>query len=302
MDAGPVSERSLAPDRAYALYTALLRTYLRQRDRGATPVARLIEAAICLAVRALRCWQGMSFPARSVGGWWWTWRWQFEALMGWQERESLHWCRMVLRPGMTVLDVGAHIGYYSRRLAALVGPTGRVFAFEANPENYAVLTANVRGRRYRAVAPFNVAVSDRDGTARLHVSPGSSNHSLLPGYTTAVDLLETPTVALDSFLAERGIDAVDFVKIDVEGAEPIVLAGMVGIIARSPHLALLLESNPQALRCGGVEPRQFVELLQEFGFRVDAIQPDGRLAPPADDEAPINLLCRRISASVDGTE
>lgn len=106
-----------------------------------------------------------------------------ETLLRYWEHESLAWCRRVVQPGVTVVDAGAHIGYYTRLLAEMVGPSGRVLAFEPHPESVAVLRRNVAGRRYRHVETCDRALSDHSGAAALHVSPGSSNHSLLPGYT-----------------------------------------------------------------------------------------------------------------------
>src|SRR5579862_2517623 len=94
---------------------------------------------------------GTSFPERRTGGWWWIWRWRFEALMGWYDPECEAHCRRLIRPGATVLDIGGHIGIYSRLLSTLAGPTGRVIVFEANPENVAVLRKNLRRRKYRNV-------------------------------------------------------------------------------------------------------------------------------------------------------
>lgn len=271
-------------DLLYRFYRLLLKSYQTSGNRA---YRRLIEGSIRMAAGWQMRRQGMRFPERAAPGWWWTWRWRFEVLMRWTERESVKSCRRLIRPGMTVADVGAHIGYYTRLLSELVGPSGRVFAFEPEPENHAVLVANLAANRYRNVEASDAAVSDRVGTATLHLSPGSSNHSLLSGYTQAQGAREVRTVTLDSFLSDRGVERLDFVKIDVEGAEPLVLAGMLRTISRSPALSMLVECNPQALACAGASPDDLLDSLRRMHFTVESVAPD---ATSAVDNT-VNLLC-----------
>lgn len=215
--------------------------------------------------------------------------------MGWYEYESVEWSRKLIRPGMTVVDIGAHVGYYTRLFSRLVGPSGTVLAFESHPENFAVLRKNVSGRKHRNVKLFDVALADQVGSVPLYVSPGSTNHSLLEGFTQAQEVIEVKGTTLDTVLSEVGIDRIDFVKIDVEGAEPLVLAGMQQTISRSSDMNLLIEYNPKALACGGVEPKEMVEVLQKAGFQVGVIRPDGVLNNIADgiQSDYVNLLCRK---------
>jgi len=277
---------------AYRSYQRVLESY---NGSGNELYRRLVENSIRLAALWLMRRQHIRFPERSTGGWWWTWRWRFEVLMGWNELDSVQRCRELIRPGMTVIDVGAHIGYYTRRFSEWVGSTGRVFAFEAHPENCAILRANLPAALYHNVEILPRALSDQTGKLRLYVSPGSSNHSLLPGYTEAHETIEVETTTLDSFLAERGIQGVDFIKIDVEGAEPLVLAGSTQTLACSPGLAMLVEYNPRALRCGGLAPEKFVQHLQQAEFRVQVILPNaalGQISELLADEV-VNLVCQK---------
>ncbi|OGM11051.1 hypothetical protein A2Z22_03610 [Candidatus Woesebacteria bacterium RBG_16_34_12] len=237
----------------------------------------------------------MSFPDRSTGAWWWTWRWRFEILMRWNERESVKLCRELVKPGMTVIDIGAHIGYYTRLLSELVGSSGRVFAFEAHPDNYAVVKQNLRARKYSNVEMYNCAVSDQKGKMQLYVSPGSSNHSLLAGYTEASGTIDVESITIDSFLSEKGIKSVDFMKIDVEGAEPLVLAGMRQTIVSSHRLSLLIEYNPQALQSGNIIPEEFLRDLREMDFKIKMIPNDATMSQTLDgaENEVINILCRK---------
>jgi FkbM family methyltransferase len=284
----------------YRLYERILAVYQANLDKpGFTPLRRLIENTIRLACLGLMRWQGMHFPQRAIGDWWWTWRWRFEALLGWDEYTSQVWCRAWLQPGMTVLDVGGYIGTYSRLFSRKAGQKGHVLVFEAHPENFAVLQHNLPANRFPNVEVFNLAISDQNGILPLYGSPGSSNHSLSAGFTEAVETIQVQSVRLDTFLQERGILAVDFIKMDVEGSELRALTGLADTIARSPRLGMLVEYNPRALRCGGEPPQALITALQGLDLDVQVILPDGSLAPVPDgsDEAVVNLLCRKTPAA-----
>lgn len=183
-------------DLEYHLYIRLMNWYRASNNSFSK---RLFEYFIQKAVIFLKHNQNMSFPDRSISAWLWTWRWRFEILKRWNEYESVKLCRQLVKPGMTVIDIGAHIGYYTRLLSELVGKSGRVFAFEAHPDNYAVLKQNLSASRYSNVKIYNCAVSDRKGKMHLYVSPGSSNHSLLSGYTEASGIIERVSLWIHSF-------------------------------------------------------------------------------------------------------
>ena len=260
---------------------------------------RAFRAVITSAVKALMKWRRFHFPERVTGGFYWIWRFRFEFLMGWFEQECTPFCRELIKPGMTVLDIGAHIGFYSRLFSKLVGPAGQVISIEANPENFAVLRKNVPPDRYPNVRTFNLAASDCDGARPLYISPGHSNHSLLPGYTEARKVIEIDSLSMDTFLTRNGIAAPGFIKSDTEGAEPLVIAGLRRTLSGQAAPMLLLEYNPMAIRCGGTEPEALLAALREAGFNVDAILPGGSLGniPELHGSESANLLCRKTVVS-----
>ena len=278
----------------YKLYLRILERYQRNTN---SLYAGLVRTVISRAVAILERRQQFQFSERAIGGWWWIERFRFELLMCWFEHESVKRVRQVVRPGMTAIDIGAHFGYYTRLLSELVGPTGRVLAFEPNPENFTILQHNLAPRRYRNVELFNCAVADRDDVLPLYVSPGNRNHSLIQGWTEAESVLPVQCVRLDSVLEKQGIEKVDFIKSDSEGAEPLVLAGMQRTIARSPQLHFLMEFSPKALRCGNFVPEELLERLRQMGFEMEMITPD-----PATKDIYGNLLCRRSVEITQKTE
>jgi len=190
---------------------------------------------------------------------------KLEMLLGTYESQTVRACRRLVRPGMTVADVGAHVGYYTRRFSRWVGPQGLVLAFEPHPANFDMLRRNMERARLRNVRLFPFAVSDREGTATLWETPLSTGHSLHAVKPEAGRQLARPTVSLDAVCRSEGVFRVDLVKMDVEGGEPEVLKGMAGLARQSPRLAILMEFKAELLARRGYDPAQVLQTLSAFG-------------------------------------
>lgn len=282
--------------RSYSLYEKIIHKIDSPTSKMGN-LRFLAERIMRLAVTWTAWRRKLAFPARTLGSSWWIWRWRFEFVFGLLEYPSIQWCRHTVRRGMVVVDVGAHIGYYTQILSDLVGSSGKVFAFEPSPENFPVLSQNIVSLRHRNVEVYDFAVDDKDATGQLHVSPGHSNHSLVAGYTPEQGVVDVKTITLDTFLAERNVREVNFIKIDVEGNEPHVVAGMKNTVKKSPDLTILIEYNPPALRCGGIEPTDLVRQLQELDLFIEVILPDGSLSTDLFQEGDdtVNFLCKKKS-------
>jgi FkbM family methyltransferase len=159
---------------------------------------------------------------------------------------------------MTVVDVGANTGYYSLWASRLVGPLGRVHAFEPVPDLASALRRNVELNGMCNIAVRPEAVSECSGRAILHVSRAESNTGLssLVMYEEidrASDRLEVETISLDGLASDLD-RPIDFVKIDVEGAEELVFRGSARLLASESAPAILFESYavaPLAARLEG---------------------------------------------------
>ena len=147
-------------------------------------------------------------------------------LGGTYEPEQTRAFEDLVKPGDTVLDVGAHVGYYTLLSSVLVGASGRVFAFEPNPRNYHYLDQHVYLNRCRNVTTVPAAASDHGGTAHFQFGSGSGT-----GKLASKGALEVITLTLDEFCAERRLTP-SAVKIDVEGAELEVLEGARQVLER----------------------------------------------------------------------
>lgn len=199
------------------------------------------------------------------------------------------------------------------RCRPAAGPAGpdRVFAFEPEPENFALLTENVRLNGYRNVALEPSAVADRTSTMRLWVNHGSNrgDHRIYDPREPARSVVDVAGVALDAYFAPR-TTAVDFVKIDIQGAEWLALHGMAATLERSPSVRLLTEFWPRGLALAGVAPADFLRWLEDRSFRFCDVDERRRVIEPVDADTLLarytvdgdeftNLLCMR---SVVGSE
>ncbi len=161
--------------------------------------------------------------------------------LGIHERPLLRALGREVTPGMTVWDVGAHIGYTALALGRLTGPQGRVYAFEPLPENLRRLRMNIAVNGAHHVDARGVALSDRRGIARM-ARHASTLMASLTRATEGADAFLTPTDTVDGLVAQ-GLAAPDVLKVDVEGAEALVLRGARETIAAArPPLALEVHS------------------------------------------------------------
>jgi FkbM family methyltransferase len=181
--------------------------------------------------------------------------------------------RQHVRQGQHVVDVGANRGVYTLFLASLVGSRGRVDAIDPFPANVRRIIQAL-GRRGN-VQVHCVAVSDRHGTASLYVPlhHGLQIDALATlGAEPSVDhdTLEVPIVPLDDLLADCRTP-VDFMKIDVEGHEPAVLAGATATLAGRPTLLMEVEQRHHP----DLDIKDVFKTMRELGYEAFAVFEDG---------------------------
>lgn len=169
-----------------------------------------------------------------------------------------------VRPGDVFVDVGAFHGLYSIAVGQRVGPQGRVFAFEPDPDNYRLLEEHIRLNHLEGlVRPENKAVSAQAGRAAFLAGRGSESRL----ETSGVGGREVAVVALAEYLSGTGVD---LLKIDVEGFEQAVLEGAVGLLQdprRRPR-AIFVEMHPFAWPVSGASSEAILALLRAVGYRL----------------------------------
>jgi len=184
------------------------------------------------------------------------------------EPEVMNVVAATVRPGMTVIDIGAHIGYYTLFFAKCVGPNGRVVAFEPLPVNFELLKRNIQLNELHNVQTFSQAVFSRNEEIILTVPddlPYSGDASVYHGRGTKQ--FRVPAIALDTFCDSSGLRP-DIVKMDVEGAEYDVFMGAKKTIGRfRPKLLIELHHFD-----GNVAAHPVPDLLTTWGYRIQWIE------------------------------
>jgi len=162
-----------------------------------------------------------------------------------------------------VLDVGAHVGLFTVKARKAVGNDGLVVAIEPEPKNAALLSENVKKHGFKNVVVVTKAAGNHKGKVKLYVSPGSRGHSLLPIRPSSIDVdMDT----LDNIAAGLGLAKVDFIKIDVEGAELDVLKGAEKIL-RKPNVKLAIAAY-HPLPDGSSELQKISSYLKSKGMKI----------------------------------
>jgi FkbM family methyltransferase len=186
------------------------------------------------------------------------------------EADLMKLLQATLRPGGVFVDVGANVGFHTVLAAQLVGPTGRVVAVEPAPWTLELLRANV-WRSGVGVTVLPVAASDAPGRARLEVDPGHRSGARV------VDEggVEVEAARLDDLLPNL---AVDVLKVDVEGAEPLVLRGARALLNRSQGLIAVVEFRDER-HLSGESPPEVLGFYESLGFELCLLRRNGGLNP-----------------------
>jgi len=196
--------------------------------------------------------------------------------------------------GMVVVDIGAHIGYYTLIAANLVGDKGKVFAFEPAPENYALLVKNIEVNGYKNIIPVQKAVSNKSGTTNLFLfEQNKGMHAIYErsGYCKSIVV---ESITLDDYFSEQQ-DFIDVIKMDIEGAEMLALLGMDKIIRQSPSLKIFTEFRPTELRACGSSPQELLNRVTEYGFKLHFINERKQLIEPIDIGRLIEMRVVRLN-------
>ena len=189
-----------------------------------------------------------------------------------EPRESAQ-IRAYLKPGMTFVDVGANVGYYTLLAASLVGRGGRVLAFEPSPYAFDRLAETIKRNNLSQVCAVQSGLGDASGEAQLF-SPLSGNHSPSMVSNGVGSPINVPVRRLDDWLAEHEVDRVDLMKIDIEGFEPNVIKGAAECVRQGRLRAILCEFNKYWLEMNGSSPSQLYHLLTRSGFVLAQDEPD----------------------------
>jgi FkbM family methyltransferase len=262
-------------------------------DTGTTSASlprlrRFLRKPLTEKVRILRNrWHlllsGIPVPARLPLGFWWIKRNDNLAetlLAGSFEATELAFVDKFLRPGMTVLDIGAHQGLYTLLASARVGLAGRVFSFEPSPRERRALRLHLALNLCRNVRVQSFALGSEEGEATLHVVQGSQtgcNSLRPPEVISSTSPIRVRVTTLDAWLKLNSIATVDFIKLDVEGAELEVLKGAARLLENRPRPVILAEVQDVRTAPWGYGAKEILLHLRDAGYTWLRLIPDGSL-------------------------
>lgn len=202
---------------------------------------------------------------------------------GYSEPETAQFLRSFLKPGMTFWDVGAHIGEYSLIASKSVGPTGVVEAFEPQPSICEYLLRNVEANHASNIRLHQQAICEEVGTAELSFLQDPSLAYLTPHHRgqTESSSLPVPTLSLDHFHRSTGV-APDVIKVDVEGAEQLVLEGAKNLMTLEKDAPVwIVEYEPENCLRFRYQARELIRSFEQHGYATCWLTEQSYLVPIA---------------------
>lgn len=199
------------------------------------------------------------------------------------ERVNTEIIEASIKEGDIFVDIGACIGWFSIIASRKVGPGGKVYAFEPNPNSFRLLKKNIAANNCYNIIAENLAVSNTEKETTLYVVGNLWLGSSLFDPRENPDLFITPHFADDEdktvreykvnevslgFYFEKLEGKIDFIKIDAEGMDGLVFDGMKEIIKNNPQIKILMEFVPTISPKFGFKVNEFVEMVKKMGFNV----------------------------------
>lgn len=206
-------------------------------------------------------------------------------------------CRHLLQPGMVFMDVGANWGYFSLLAADLVGDSGAVVAFEPHPRLAGLLEANVNLNQLKHVRTFRLAVADKEGDLSFADFPSDTENwgtaHLAVGQASSAGDFPVHAVSLSQALRRAGVDRVDLLKMDIEGAEALVLPAAEAEFAAHRIQRVLVEMHPQQSSQFGTAIDTLPGILLQHGYQaflVDETPATSRALAYAPTKSPMGFM------------
>jgi len=187
------------------------------------------------------------------------------------ESHEIAFLQETLKPGSIFLDIGANGGFYTVIAAKQVGVTGHVYAFEPGHSELEILRHNIAINHLTNVTIVECAIGNKTGKAQLAISSDGAMNSLAKTnhpqqcieYWQSVEIIK-----LDDFIQKSGIKKVDFIKIDVEGAEKFVFEGFKNILLSDNEIKIMFEASDLNASAFGYSVKEFLENILSSGMKL----------------------------------
>lgn len=204
--------------------------------------------------------------------------------------------------GDIVIDIGAHVGYYTLLMAQLVGENGKVYSFEPDPVNFQLLKKSVEINGFENVVLIQKAVSNITDKVKLFLGDDDSaiNRIYDAKLGDAKESIDVESVTIDEYFKEND-ELINFIKLDSEGSEVKIINGMKQFLSRNKKLVMMTEFFPFLIKKSGDEPNQYLKSLEKSGFslynildkneKTNKINSENFLESGINSEYCTNLLC-----------
>jgi FkbM family methyltransferase len=196
------------------------------------------------------------------------------------EEAEWHFVDRFLKKGMTILDVGAHHGFYTILCSKKVGGRGRVVAFEPSPGEQRKLSFHLKLNRCKNVKIEPYALAGQNGKATLFVAKGrytAFNSLRPPALSVPTQEVEVSTIRLDDYLRILRLEKVDLIKIDTEGAELEILQGAEYLLSTESSPVMMIEVSDERTRPWGYSSAAIYDFLAQRGYTWFSVTDDGYL-------------------------
>jgi len=189
-----------------------------------------------------------------------------EAVVNLYEPFTTEIFKKVVKEGDTVVDLGTNVGYFTLLAAKIVGGRGKVYSFEPHPKSYDLLNKNIEVNEYSNIVPVQKAVTNSVGTAKFFLASRWYSGTFYQERGRA-KFIEVQTETLDHFFQETN-NAINVIKMDIEGGEMNALLGMDRVIHQSKTLKMFIEFSPVHLKNAGHTPKEFLDKLKSYNFSI----------------------------------
>lgn len=194
-----------------------------------------------------------------------------------------------INEGDIVLDLGAHIGYYTLIASKIVREKGKVYAFEPDPKNFQLLQKSVAANGIKNVVLINKAVNEKSGEVRLFLNQDNTGDHRIYDSKDQRKSIVVKTTSLDDFFKDFG-DKISLIKMDIQGAELEALKGSLSLIRNNAHIKIFTEFWPMGLKLNHTGAKEYLKFLAKYKFNFYQINEDTKKLTPVTSRELLELF------------
>ena len=202
------------------------------------------------------------------------------------EMDEVHYFQNTIKDGAICLDVGANIGYFSMLFSQLSGARGKVYAFEPLKRNFLAIELAAEVNHFNNISVFQGVASNVEGFLSITIPEGDGAYARITNRGQDELTVAVPSISLDSFVIKNSISKIDAIKIDVEGAELLVLQGAERVLS-DPALrpsVLMVELVSDMLKAHSATISMVLEYMYKFSYKPYIASKNGELIPYTDND------------------